>query len=133
MDDATISVLSAAVKRDEPPVGDKALAYTRGGPSLKDADNPEVVRTNFESVTRFLTEFAEYHAIHYPACVTHMVILVLLSRECYCGKINLKDLWRLFPVQQAAIEVCFPRSLRSRATSLQSCDGMVRENGKHSQ
>ena len=51
MDDATISVLSAAVKRDEPPVGDKALAYTRGGPSLKDADNPEVVRTNFESVT----------------------------------------------------------------------------------
>ena len=62
MDDATISVLSAAVKRDEPPVGDKALAYTRGGPSLKDADNPEVVRTNFESVTRFLTEFAEYHA-----------------------------------------------------------------------
>ena len=37
MDDATISVLSAAVKRDEPPVGDKALAYTRGGPSLKDA------------------------------------------------------------------------------------------------
>ena len=61
---ATISVLSAAVKRDEPPVGDKALAYTRGGPSLKDADNPEVVRTNFESVTRFLTEFAEYHAVH---------------------------------------------------------------------
>ena len=105
--DASSTFSSATTKRDDPPTGDKALAYTSKVPVLPRADNPELCRSQWESVTYWLTEFCEYHSIHYPTCVTYVVMAFLLSEDAINGRVNFVDLWYLFPVQQATFEVAF--------------------------